>query len=60
MLQAEAAELNAALRGFDQILAQVARPDTPVELSLSEDTLPVMVDLAQLELALINLVRKRL
>ena len=56
-LQAETIDLNTVVADFDRILAQVTASDRRFELRLSSAALPARVDVGQLELCLINLVR---
>ncbi len=56
-LQAETVDLNHVVSDFDRLLAQVAASDRRFELRLAVDALPARVDVGQLELCLINLVR---
>ncbi len=56
-LQAEAVDLNRIVGDFDRLLSQVAGFDRPVEVRLAEGRLPARIDVGQLELSLINLVR---
>ncbi len=56
-LHAETADLNRVVADLDRLLAQAAASDRRFELRLSVDALPARIDIGQLELCLINLVR---
>ncbi len=56
-LRAGIVDLNVVVRGFDRLLAQLAAPGSRLELDLVQGSLPAEVDVGQLELSLINLVR---
>ncbi len=56
-LHAEAVDLNRIVGDFDRLLSQVASFDRPVEVRLAGMTLPARIDVGQLELSLLNLVR---
>ncbi len=56
-LQAVTIDLNVALGDFDRLLAQAANAGRLVQVALADESLPARVDIGQLELALINLVR---
>ncbi len=50
-------DLGQAVGAIDRVLAQLAGPAVAFEMALAPDPLPVRVDVGELELALINLVR---
>ena len=56
-LEAKTIDLNKVLTDFDRLLGQVATAGRQVRVELAGEPLPARVDLGQLELALINLVR---
>ncbi len=56
-LHAETVDLNRVVGDFDRLLAQAAASDRRFELRLADHALPAMVDVGQLELCLINLIR---
>ena len=56
-LSSEAVDLNDVLRGFDHLLVQVAGAGIRVEVALQGEPVVARVDVGQLQLALINLVR---
>ncbi len=55
--EAEAVDLGQAARGIDRVLTQLAGPEMLFEMALTPDPLPVRLDVGEIELALINLVR---
>ena len=56
-LEAELVDLNKVVSEFDQVLIQMAGPHVALGLALAAEPVPARVDVGQLELALINLVR---
>ena len=50
-------DLNATIAEFDKIIGHAIKDGTRLVLELSQEPLPVQLDVAQLELALLNLVR---
>ena len=54
---ADVVDLNEVLGGFDRLLMQVTGRRIAVEVNLHKEILPARVDVGQLELALINLVK---
>ncbi len=56
-LQAETVDLGEVLGNFDHLLSRVASPGKQVRIELADGPLPARLDLGQLELALVNLVR---
>ena len=56
-LNAEIVDLNHVLDGLDRLLVQVAASKIRVKINLHNQALPARVDVGQLELALINLVK---
>ena len=57
LLEAQPLDLNVVLRDLEPLLKQVSSAGVGIALKLGPVPLPVSVDLGQLELALINLVR---
>jgi len=56
-LEAERVDLNAIAGDVDRMLTQLAGPGMTLEVRLSATMLPAAIDVGQLEMALINLVR---
>jgi CheY-like chemotaxis protein len=54
-LQARPVDLNALLRGMDDMLTRAIGPLVEIELALAADLWPALVDASQLEVAILNL-----
>lgn len=51
------ADLGSLVRGMDSLLTQVAGAGIRLDIQLAAEPLPILIDVGQLELALLNLVR---
>ena len=56
-VEADLVDLNGVIGNIDRVLTQLAGPGMDFEIALADEPLPASIDVGQLELALINLVR---